>query len=326
MAGRQKGAPAMKRPGKPVAAPPEVDPHAPTVPRSFIVKTGSVSKLAQQLIVDLRRVMEPNTASRLQERKRNKLKDFVTAAGPMGVSHIMLLSQGGSDTKLRMGRMPQGPTLYFDVRSFSLMHKVVALQKKPRTTGSDYLAAPLLVLNNMPVETAHGKLLCSMLQNMFPTINTAKVKLADIRRVVLFHYDREQDTVEFRHYAITIKAVGVSKSVKRIIRSEIRDLSKFADAADFVLKTEANLSDSEMEPDSIVTIHEEAERQRPSAAGPPQPHGAKKTEQKSVNLVELGPRMSLCLTKATDGLDNGRVLYHVSPTQTEGELEAGKAG
>lgn len=299
--------------------PPEVDPHAPTVPRSFIVKTGTVSKLAQQLVVDLRRVMEPNTATRLQERRRNKVKDFVSAAGPMGVSHILMLSQGGSDTKLRMGRIPQGPTLYFSLRSFSLMRKVAALQKKPRTTSSDYLTAPLLVLNNMPVETAHGKLLCSMLQNMFPTINTAKVKLADIRRIVLFHYDREQDAVEFRHYAITIKAVGVSKSVKRILRSEIRDLSKFADAADFVLKTEANLSDSEMEPDSIVTIREEAEVPRPGAAAGDA--AGRKAEQKSVNLVELGPRMTLCLTQVTDGLDSGRVLYyqHLSSTQPEAQ-------
>jgi ribosome biogenesis protein SSF1/2 len=180
------------------------------------------------------------------------------------------------------------------------MKDIAALHKKPKSPGSEFMTAPLLVLNNMPVETSHGKLLCSMFQNMFPTINTTKVKLADIRRVVLFHYDREKETVEFRHFTITVKMIGVSKSVKRIIRSEIPDLSNFADAAEFVFKAEANLSDSEYEADSVVTLAQNY----PGV-------GNAKSQQRSINLVECGPRMTLRLIKVTDGLNTGKVLYHV---------------
>jgi ribosome biogenesis protein SSF1/2 len=244
--------------------------------------------------------MEPNTASRLQERRKNRLKDFVHVAGPMGVSHFLLLSQTESCTNLRMAKFPQGPTLYFRIQAYSLMKEVAALQKKPKSPGSEFLTAPLIVLNNMPVETSHGKLMCSMFQGMFPTINTTKVKLAEIRRVVLFHYDREKDTVEFRHYTINVKIVGVSKSVKRIIRSEIPDLGNFADAAEFVLKAEANLSDSEFEEDSVVTLAQNY----PGVAN-------NKSQQRSINLVECGPRLNLKLIKVTDGLNAGKVLYHV---------------
>lgn len=254
--------------------------------------------------MDMRKVFEPNTASRLQERKRNRLKDYVSVAGPMGVSHFLLFTQTESTTNLRIAKFPQGPTLFFRILSYSLMKDVVSLQKRPKSPGSEYQTSPLLVLNNLPVESSQGKLLCSMLQNMFPAINAAKVKLADIRRVVLFHYDREAETLEFRHYSINVKLVGVSKSVKRIIRSEIPDLGNFADAAEFVLKAEANLSDSEMEPDSVVTLGQDYLGQAND-----------KSQQRSINLMECGPRMTLRLVKVTEGLNNGKVLYHV-PTET----------
>lgn len=221
----------------------------------------------------------------------------------MGVSHIMMFSQTDSTTNLRVGKFPQGPTCFFQVLEYSLMKDVLALQKKPKSPGSEYNCAPLLVLNNFPVESSHGKLLCSMFQNMFPTINTTKVKLATIRRILLFHYDREQDRIEFRHFTVAVKLVGVCKSVKRLIRSEIQDLGNFADAAEYVLKAEANLSDSEVEPDSVVTLGQDYRGESNT-----------KSSQRSINLVEAGPRMTLRLIKITDGLNNGKVLYHV-PTE-----------
>lgn len=248
----------------------------------------------------------------------------------MGVSHILLLSQTESNTNLRIGKFPQGPTLFFRILSFSLTKEVMALQKKPKSPGNEYHNSPLLVLNNMPVESSHGKLFCSMFQNMFPTINTSKVKLADIRRVVLFHYDSEEDVIEFRHYLVTIKHVGMSKSVKRIIRSEIQDLSKFADAAEFVLKAEANLSDSEVEPDSIITLGPsrptKAEGKKPSAPAPASASAptAPKNEQRSVNLVEIGPRLKLSLIKVTDGLNAGKVLYHFPSEPMQQDQESDK--
>lgn len=226
----------------------------------------------------------------------------------MGVSHIMLVSQGEASMMLRIGKFPQGPTLFFGILNYALMKDVLAIQKKPRPPGSEYTTAPLLVLNNMPIESSHGKLLCSMLQGMFPTINTGKVRLAEIRRVVLFHYDREEDTVELRHYTIIVKQVGVSRSVKKIIRSEIQDLSTFADAAEYVLKAEANLSESEMEPDSVVTLGQ-------NYHGEPDSKGS----QRSINLYESGPRLTLKLFKMMEGLNKGKVFYRAALQKTQEE-------
>jgi ribosome biogenesis protein SSF1/2 len=59
---------------------------------------------------------------------------------------------------------------------------------------------------------------------MFPTINTKTVKLSDCRRVVLYHYHKDEGTVEMRHYAIRAQPVGVSTAVKRILQSRVPNL------------------------------------------------------------------------------------------------------
>ena len=85
------------------------------VPKSFIFKKGKVTKNTAQLILDLRRVMEPNTATKLRERAANRLKDYMSVAGPLGVSHFMTFSQGEESLSLRMARFSGGPTCHFKV-------------------------------------------------------------------------------------------------------------------------------------------------------------------------------------------------------------------
>lgn len=61
------------------------------------------------------------------------------------------------------------------------------------------------------------------------------MKLSDCRRVVLFSYNKETKKIEFRHYLITVAPVGIAKSVKRIIRANIPDLSTLEDISQYVL-------------------------------------------------------------------------------------------
>ena len=96
--------------------------------------------------------MLPHTASRLKERRDNSVKDYVNLAGPLKVTHLVMLSQSAMSVNLKIGRMPNGPTLSFKVRavancgccvgshrplrhfqieSYTLMKNVRALQKRP---------------------------------------------------------------------------------------------------------------------------------------------------------------------------------------------------
>nr|XP_009684362.1 PREDICTED: suppressor of SWI4 1 homolog [Struthio camelus australis] len=52
---------------------------------------------------------------------------------------------------------------------------------------------PLLVLSNFGLQQIHIKLMASMFQNMFPSINVHKVNLNSIKRCLLIRYDARRD-------------------------------------------------------------------------------------------------------------------------------------
>ncbi len=70
------------------------------------------------------------------------------------------------------------------------------------------------------------KLMRTTFQHMFPSITVKTVNLAECRRVVLFHYDKNQDIVELRHYAILATPTGISKSIKKILTNKVPNLGE----------------------------------------------------------------------------------------------------
>jgi ribosome biogenesis protein SSF1/2 len=187
----------------------------------------SLPHTLQVLQSELRKVMSPFTAQKLKERRYNTLKDFSHVATLMKVTHLLLLAPGGKrkvdrvDTAsgaadglasegastagagalLKIGRMPQGPTLTLRVTKYSLCRQVRLGQKRSYDVKALYEHPPLVVLNNFgstdgaaqsgpnaaPPVPAHLKLMRITFQNMFPPLDVASVKLADCRRVVSRH-------------------------------------------------------------------------------------------------------------------------------------------
>ncbi|KAI8814186.1 Slc34a2-like protein [Cladochytrium replicatum] len=299
---------------------PVVDPEG--VPRSLVIKSGGATGTTLTTLVrDFRRVMEPYTAVKLKERKSNKLKDFVHIAGQFKVSHLILFSrtEGGS-TNLRVARLARGPTLSFRVTSYALAKDVLKLQKNPRSPGSEFKTPPLVVLNGFGDDKKEVKLMVTMLQNMFPTIDVRKMRLSEARRVVLFNRDRETGEIEMRHYAIHVRALGVSKSVKSILQANLPDLHAYSDISEFVLRASgASESDVEDAGESMVTVPTRTSKKRKakhSAAEQPQ------TEHRSIRLAELGPRLTLRLVKITEGLCGGEVLHHEHKVKSAAEVAA----
>ncbi|KAJ2600049.1 rRNA-binding ribosome biosynthesis protein [Coemansia sp. RSA 1721] len=284
-------------------------------PRSLVVKSGEVGPSVSRLVRDVRRVMEPFTASSLKERKNNRVKDYVSISSHLGISHLLLFSQTESGTNLRIGRVPRGPTLYFKVNSYALATDCLHLQKSPSTSNIVFKTSPLIILNNFAGEDKGKelKLMTAMLQNMFPAINPSAMHLSDARRVVLFNYNDATGMVDFRHYNITVKPVGVTKGVKRVIMAkDVPSLAGFDDISEYVLR-EAFASESDVEdgPENSVTLSEDY-------------FGRvnRKNDQRAVRLKELGPRMELCLMKVQGGLCEGDVLYHNYLSKTKEEIAA----
>ncbi|KAJ1440160.1 Brix domain-containing protein [Ochromonadaceae sp. CCMP2298] len=101
------------------------------VPRSIVAKVGRVSPVVGELVRDLRKLMGPYTADKLREKNYNRMKDYAGVAGHIGVTHLLIVSQTKHNIVMRMGRVPDGPTLHFRVCQYSLARQVRLTQKRP---------------------------------------------------------------------------------------------------------------------------------------------------------------------------------------------------
>ncbi|XP_068434500.1 suppressor of SWI4 1 homolog [Clinocottus analis] len=283
-----------------------------SVPHSFVFNRGQIGKNVGQLIVDVRRVMEPFTAESLKVRKKNVLKDFVSIAGPLGVTHFIMFSKTPGSINMRVARLPKGPTLHFRLLKYTLVKDVVSSLKKHRMHNQQFTHHPLLILNNFGSDGMHVKLMATMFQNMFPSINVHKISLNNIKRCVLLNYNPETQEIEFRHYSMKVVPVGMSRGVKKLMQERFPNMSKFEDISELMIKG-ANLSESEAEQDGEHNITEL-----------PQVYsgrGNMASQQSAVRLTEIGPRMTLQLSKIEEGMGEGNILYHTTVTKTEEEIQ-----
>ncbi|KAG9855875.1 Brix-domain-containing protein, partial [Aureobasidium melanogenum] len=350
-------------------------------PKSMVIRinAGEVGPSISQLVRDTRLMMEPGTASRLKERKSNKLRDFVTMAGPLGVTHLMLFSRSDAgNTNLRICTTPRGPTLHFRVEKYSLCKDVQKSMRRPKgQNGAEYLTSPLLVMNNFmqsdklqdaakdtksdsnPIPKNLESLTTTIFQSLFAPISPHTTSLKTIKRVMLLDRKPANDpndphafVLQLRHYAINavtpksalpkaLRKLEQADHLKRGDSSRLPNLGALDDVADYLLDPTASgfttASDTEADTDAEIEVlavenrkaMSKEERQRirdaqrakvtganaegvnPEAASRPAPQPRKsKTQKKAIKLQELGPRMTLRLTKVEEGLCGGKVLWH----------------
>ncbi|KAK0228135.1 Brix domain-containing protein [Armillaria fumosa] len=293
------------------------------VPKSFVIKHGQVGASIAQLVRDMRKVMEPNTASRLRERNRNKLKDYLTLAPALQVTHLLAFTLTPIAPSLRIVRLSSGPTLSFRVERYSLMKDILNTSKKARSIGMEYLSPPLLVLASFPPPSPttppHLPLVMKAFQSLFPPLSPKTIALSSARRVVLVSYNADRGTVDFRHYVITVKAYGVSKRVRRVLEGAnkgsashgLLDLGNEKDVADFLLRKRGEPGPDGYESASSaesVAGDEDAVDLADDYVG----KNNKKGSRRAVRLDEVGPRLELRLVKITEGVPGkeGGVIYH----------------
>jgi len=281
-------------------------------PHSFVVHRGKTGKYVQELTKDFRQVMEPYTASNIKVRPKNVIKDFVHIAGLLKVSHLAMFTKTAMGPYLKLGRFPRGPTVTFRVENYTLGRDVRSSLKRQVTYAKQYANHPLLIMNSFTniEQDRTMQLVESMFQNMFPAINPTKVKVNTIRRCVLLNYNKDDKTIDFRHYTIKVVPVGLNRGVKKIVTSKVPNLGRCADVADFLQKGGGGLSESEGEDDETSHV---------TAPQGVSVRGVVGGGTSSVRLVELGPRMTLRLVKVEEGLLDGEVLHHEFVEKTDEE-------
>ncbi|KAI4275429.1 MAG: hypothetical protein LQ337_003228 [Flavoplaca oasis] len=340
-------------------------------PKTLVVRMGAgdVGSSVSQLVKDVRKMMEPGTASRLKERKSNRLRDYTTMAGPLGVTHLLLFSRSSTgNTNLRLALFPRGPTLHFRVERYSLCKDVRKAMKHPKGGGKDYLSSPLLVMNNFisPEEGDQNKrsvpkhletLSTTIFQSLFPPISPQSTPLSSIRRVLLLDRQVPESTatdstgtdpyiINVRHFAIVTKPMGLSRGIRRINAAArtlkerasskgLPNLGKLEDVADYILDPSAagggftSGSESEMDTDAEVEVvnvnrkkvlsKNQGEEARKSE-GDGQ-HSGTEAQKRAVKLIELGPRITLRMTKVEEEVCGGKVMWHEYLSKSEDQIQ-----
>ncbi|ODN97396.1 ribosome biogenesis protein SSF1/2 [Cryptococcus wingfieldii CBS 7118] len=323
------------------------------VPKSFVIKSGHVTKAISQLVRDTRKIFEPNTASRLRERPNARLRDYLTIAPSLKVTHLLAFTlTDAANVHLRVARFPQGPTLTFRVQRYSLTKDLVGAGMRGigKAPGGEYRNPPLLVLNGFQ-QPQNGaalpqlRLMSTMFQGLFPPIQVEKSALPTFRRVLLISYSHVTGLISFRHFTITVRPHGVSRRVRKLLTtagapsqsasSSARsrkgvDLSNTDDIADYLLRRVGSEGGGTPGYDSASETEASEGESDTNAVELPEDYvgrGNKKGERKAVRLVETGPRQEWKLIKVVEGLvgskrGEGETVFHEFVHKSSQEAEA----
>lgn len=141
--------------------------------------------------------------------------------------------------------------------------------------------------------------------------------------------------INLRHYAITTKATGLSRPIRRLNAAEkllhsqksgkgkkggLPNLGKLEDIADYMVggadgegyMTDAT-SGSEVDTDAEVEVVETRAKKilsRKKKDKSREDGGKPSVEKRAVKLVETGPRIKMRMTKVEEGMCSGKVMWH----------------
>jgi ribosome biogenesis protein SSF1/2 len=176
-------------------------------------------------------------------------------------------------------------------------------------------------------------------QTLFPPLAPHKLALSSARRVVLVAYNAERDTIDWRHFRITVKPYGVSRRVRRVLQGTgatvrsggagaggsgaVLDLGNEKDVADYVLRAHGGGRGGRGDA-SVDGGYETAASEVSSAAEGTDAEDIvslaedyvgrnnRRGQKRAVHLDEIGPRMELRLVKITEGVPGkeGAVIHH----------------
>lgn len=213
------------------------------LPKSFVFKKGKIGVYLRELVQDFRNVMYPFTALKLKDAAGKKTKDYLTAAGILGVSHFVTYSQTENGNYLKLIKTPKGPTLTFRIEEYALARDVIKFSQETKKNSKIFdttlQTAPLLIMNGFKNTDSNdpSQIVNLMVQSMFPSLKVDSLNLSTCKRLVLFSQDEENHTIEFRHYAVSARQRSVNKSLKKLVNNQkVPNLAGYYDLSDYFLK------------------------------------------------------------------------------------------
>jgi len=201
------------------------------VPHTFVFRRGSVSARLQTLVRDLRNVLMPYTAKNLKERRKNRIRDFIAAAGHLKVTHLLVLSESPAGGYLRMIRTPKGPTFTFKLTNYELMQEVIDKQQRRPSWKPATSKPAVFVARGLNSTKPHHKLASALFQGVFPALSVEEASTRDLKRMVYMWYNASCDTFEFRHFSSKISSIMPGDDVEKLQAEYLLDNKSFSCAS-----------------------------------------------------------------------------------------------
>lgn len=110
--------------------------------------------------------------------------------------------------------------------------------------------------------------------------------MSTIRRCICLNYNATSKTIDFRHYAIKVVPVGLSRGVKKIVQAKVPNLAKCQDISEFLTKPTMSESEAEDDENSHITLSQTLSSR-----------GNHANSKSAIRLFELGPRITLQVKK-----------------------------
>ncbi len=107
----------------------------------------------------------------MKERTRNKLKDFLTMAPALGVTHLLAFTLTDVAPSMRIVRLSAGPTLSFRVERYSLVKDIINSSRRARSMSTvEYLTPPLVRPGMLLIPRLRAHSVISLCLRPFPLL------------------------------------------------------------------------------------------------------------------------------------------------------------
>lgn len=158
------------------------------------------------------------------------------ASSLWNVTHLIYLKRTEGGIHFNIGRIPHGPKLIFQLNKYTLSSEIRNLRRGiiPKNI---HLSPPLVILHGFSGEEPHVKLMLTTFQQLFPSIRPSSARIGDIRRVVLFSYNKNTKEICLRHYCVRVDSPSDRNFIYGILENgNLPDLSKCNDISDYILR------------------------------------------------------------------------------------------
>lgn len=156
------------------------------------------------------------------------VKSYLKAAKYYNVNHLIALQHLNDREYIRFIKVGGGE-MTFRIVNFARMKEVLKCGGQP---FSPSFHECLLVLNGFG-DSQQTRMVGKGLQELFPSLNLAKAKTENLKRVMSFTYRPKKKFFFFRQYKIVQSEAGVNSTFQKLLKKP-QDLSSFRSLKEYL--------------------------------------------------------------------------------------------